>query len=105
MKLNPPVHYGNVGLGASAKQTEAALIVRCALMKSATGGLMHESDAALLTRCTSSPEPPFQKGVPPVVSGPRGLTSHHAEGVGGLSESVGFSLFVFLYRGAFFPIV
>lgn len=47
MKLNPLLHYGNVRLGAGAKQTEAALIVWCTLMKSATPGLRNEIHARL----------------------------------------------------------
>lgn len=47
VKLNPPLHYGNVRLGVSAKQTEAALIVWCTLMKSATPGLRNEIHAWL----------------------------------------------------------
>lgn len=51
MKLNPLLHYGNVGLRASAKQTEGALIVWCALMKSATRGLRNEIHAQLFIPC------------------------------------------------------
>lgn len=45
VKLNPLLHYGNVRLEASAKQTEATLIVWCTLMKSATPGLRNEIHA------------------------------------------------------------
>ena len=51
VKLNPLLHYGNVRLGASAKQTEAALIVWCTLMKSATPGLRNEIHARLFIPC------------------------------------------------------
>lgn len=45
VKLNPLFHYGNVRLEASAKQTEATLIVWYTLMKSATPGLRNEIHA------------------------------------------------------------
>lgn len=47
VKLNPLLHYGNLRLAASAKQTEATLIVWCTLMKSATLGLRNELHAPL----------------------------------------------------------
>ena len=77
MKQNPLLHYGNVRLGASAKQTEAALIVWCALMKSATPGLRNESRALLfipdiLTQAVFSigrSSAGFKEKRPPVSSG------------------------------------
>lgn len=48
VKLNPLLHYGNLRLTASAKQTEAALITWCTLMKSATPGLRNGIHAPLL---------------------------------------------------------
>lgn len=51
-------------LCAAAKQTEAALIVCCSLMKSATPGLRNEIGALLFISFTSSPKPMFSLGSP-----------------------------------------
>ena len=78
MKLNPLLHYGNVRLEASAKQTEAALIVWCALMKSPTPGLRNEIHSQLFIPYILT-QAIFHLDVLALVLRRRGLMSHLAE--------------------------